>query len=192
MLLETFIIGALIAMGFSFFLQKKYAIETHIALAPEKKKSRVLPRFFLSEHCKEFMEIADSMFLDYLDMFSEDPEGPWWEKRNVVGASIFHKMILLGRYSLARSFIEALQKESLFAAARYLISSPYKNGLVTVYDGENALHMVIAKRDIVKNDNLDMLDWLCTECPSLVQGRATGRFFQTNSYEDMRKDVRCL
>lgn len=148
-----------------------------------------LPPFFSSPHCKMFMVEAAGLFDDYFQGFCKSPT-KWWEHRNVVGATIFHGLILYEKFAMAKVLIEALQKENEITAARYLLSSFYQNGLIKEYDGENALHMVIAKRNLQKNDHLmEIIEWLCTQCPALVQGRATGEFFQKNSYDDERSDV---
>ena len=174
--------------------EKKHKASTPKAATPTKGGGvdpplSPLPRFFSSPHCKEFMVQAAGLFDDYFLGFRKAPE-KWWEYRNVVGATIFHNLILYDKFSLAKDFIEALQKENEIQAARYLLASFYQNGLIHEYDGENALHMVIAKRNVQKSDHLmEFMEWLCTQCPALVQGRATGEFFQKNSYDDERSDV---
>jgi hypothetical protein len=95
--------------------------------------------------------------------------------------------LLVKDYEAARTLIETLKRHRHTEIARFLLSSCYDGKDIKDYDGENALHMVIAHRP----KDLEMIEWLCAECPELVQGRAVGKFFCDSPYTDDRKDDTC-
>ena len=146
--------------------------------------------------------------------------GRWWETRNADGATLFLFLILLRDYALARRLVGALQRHGHAAAARYLLSASYSSGARDLYTGENALHMLIAQRhkggeveeggccacqgeagagaagaaadgEGEGGPSLGDIRWLVRACPALVQGRATGQFFQASRYTDQRADDTC-
>ena len=149
-------------------------------------------------------------FIGFRDAFAN---GRWdYRYRLPTGATIFHFILLGGvdTYADARRLIETLQRHSHSDAARFLLSSSYLGAClrqspaphktpnecaadccagprIADYDGENALHMVIAHRP----KTLEMVRWLCTACPALVQGRAVGTFFRDSPYADHRNDDTC-
>lgn len=146
-------------------------------------------------------------FVGFRDAFAS---GRWdYRYRLPTGATIFHFILLGGTetYGYARRLIETLKRHGHTDAGRFLLSSSYLGAClaephktpdecaaskcagprISEYDGENALHMVIAHRP----KNLDMVRWLCTECPALVQGRAVGKFFLDSPYDDHRSDDTC-
>jgi hypothetical protein len=127
------------------------------------------------------------------ELFQRNPAEPreWYETTVETGATVFLYLFLLGEYDLAKRLIAALRRHKHARAARFLLATPYlsRDGKGP-YDGENALHMVIAKQ-VPLNDPTNIVRWLCEECPPLVQGRATGPFFQPSHYLDERADDTC-
>lgn len=130
----------------------------------------------------------------FVQAFYRDREGSWWEARNDDGATLFLFLFLLREYDLAMELIQALQRHGHTQAARFLLSASYSAGDAGLYLGENALHMAIAQREKKASPDgtsLRVIRWLCAQCPPLVQGRATGSFFQKSRYTDQRSDDTC-
>ena len=133
----------------------------------------------------------------FVQAFYRERAGRWWEARNKDGATLFLFLFLLREHGLAMELIEALERHEHTAAARFLLSASYSagEGGAGLYLGENALHMAIAQREKAPSpsggSSLRVIRWLCAQCPPLVQGRATGSFFQKSLYTDQRSDDTC-
>ena len=100
--------------------------------------------------------------------FVETLPGGWDDVASLRGEfneSLFHMCFLSGEpnVDLARWLTDSTRCPALFQTA-------YGEGR---YEGENVLHMAIAKR-LPRAD----FAWMIEACPSLVHGRARGGFFQ--------------